>query len=157
MSMIGLYLAVPQAELEQLRAEPEEIEEFLAGPRGDDAFSADKSWHGIHYLLTGSTVPTADVLSNVIFGKGPLGTADLGYGPPLATDASDVRAIAAALEQVPDDAVRARFEPAAMDEVYPGFWDDDDALEAVMEALDELRGFYRDAAANGDAVIVWFA
>ncbi|WEF31922.1 YfbM family protein [Pseudoduganella chitinolytica] len=157
MSMIGLFLAVPQAELGALRAEPEEIEEFLSGPRGDDAFCVDKSWHAIHYLLTGSTVPVPGPLSNVVFGVGPLGNLDLGYGPPLCTDAADVKTIAAALEAVSDDAVQARFDPAAMDEVYPSFWDEEDALPIVMEALGELRAFYREAAAQGYAVITWLA
>ncbi|GGX86194.1 DUF1877 family protein [Massilia dura] len=156
MSMIGRFLAVPQSELDALRAAPGKITELLFDTRYDDALRVEKAWHGIHYLLTGTVAAGKWPLANVIFGRTPIGEEDLGYGPALGTDAADVPAISAALEAITDTELRARFDPDSMDEIYPNIWDEgDEALDYLIEHLQNLRGFYRDAAANAHAVITW--
>lgn len=158
MSMIGRFLAVPQAELDALRDAPEQIDEVLFVTHEEDAVHVEKAWHGIHFLLTGDVVPGTGPLANVVFGRSPVGDEDLGYGPALATDAAAVPAIAAALEAVTDDQLRARFDPDAMDEIYPNIWDEgDEALDYLIHHLQQVRAFYRNAAAQGHAVITWLA
>ena len=156
MSMIGHFLAVPQGELDALRADPEQVSEALFTTHEEDAVDVEKAWHGIHFLLTGKVVPGDGPLDNVVFGRAPVGDEDLGYGPAMATDAADVPAVAAALEAVTDDELRARFDPEAMDEIYPNIWDEgDEALDYLIDNLQEVRAFYRNAAAQGHAVITW--
>jgi hypothetical protein len=41
-----------------------------------------------------------------------------------------------------------------MDDIYPNCWDEPDALDWLMEHLQALRAFYRDAAAAGRAVVM---
>jgi hypothetical protein len=155
MSMIGHLLAVAQAELDALRGAPEQINEMLFDTRVEDSLRIEKAWHGIHFLLTGTVATGTGPLANVIFGRTPVGE-DLGYGPALATDAADVPAIAAALSAITDDELRRRFDPDAMDEIYPNIWDEgDDALDYLLGHLQELRTFYRHATANSAAVITW--
>lgn len=156
MSMIGHFLAVPQAELDALRDDPQQVEEALFSTHEDDDVAVEKAWHGIHFLLTGEVASGPWPLANVVFGRTPIGDEDLGYGPAMATDAADVPAIAAALAALADDELRARFDPDAMDEIYPNIWDEgDEALEYLMHHLQHVRAFYRDAAAQGKAVITW--
>lgn len=156
MSMIGHFLSVPQAELDALRADPEQVQEALFTTHEDDDVNVEKAWHGIHFLLTGKIVPGEGPLDHVVFGHAPIGEEDLGYGPAMASDAADVADIAAALEAVTDDELRTRFDPDAMDEIYPNIWDEGDgALDYLMEHLQEVRAFYRNAAAQGHAVITW--
>jgi hypothetical protein len=158
MSMIGHFLAVPQAELDALRDEPEQVGEALFTTHAEDAVDVEKAWHGIHFLLTGDVAPGKGPLANVVFGRTPIGDEDLGYGPALATDAADVPAIAAALAALTDDELRARFDPAAMDDIYPNIWDEgDQARDYLIDYLQDVRAFYRDAAAQGHAVITWLA
>ncbi|GGB99060.1 YfbM family protein [Pseudoduganella buxea] len=155
MSMIGSFLALPQTELAALRDEPERIHDVLDSHE-NDVVDVDKAWHGIHFLLTGTVAAGAGPLANVVFGRVPVGDEDVGYGPAMATDAADVPAIAAALASVTDETLRTRFAPDAMAEIYPNIWDEgDEALDYLLENLDTLRTFYRDAAAGGLAVITW--
>ena len=155
MSMIGHYLAVPQSRLDALREEPDQIDEFLSGPDAGEAVDIEKAWHGLHFLLTGSVAAGTGPLANVVFGREPIGD-DLGYGPAMVTDADAVQAVASALAAVTDDRLRARFDPDAMDEIYPNIWDEgDEALDYLLDHLQALRAFYRDAAASGHAVITW--
>ncbi len=155
MSMIGNFLALPQAELVALRDEPERIHQVLDSHE-DAADDVDKAWHGIHFLLKGTVAAGTGPLANVVFGRVPVGDEDVGYGPAMSTDADDVPAVAAALAGVTDDTLRARFDPEAMADIYPNIWDEgDEALDYLLENLATLRAFYRDAAAKGRAVITW--
>jgi Domain of unknown function (DUF1877) len=47
---------------------------------GDTAVDLDKAWHGIHYLLTGTTLSNRTLASKVIMGGEDIGP-DFGYGP----------------------------------------------------------------------------
>jgi hypothetical protein len=60
MSMIGNFLAVSAAKVEELMKNPEDIAAFLeeiteSVEDNRDFLDVDKAWHGIHFLLTGST------------------------------------------------------------------------------------------------------
>lgn len=52
---------------------------------------------------------------------------DGGYGPARLVRPDAVRAVAAALDAVDIETLRARFDPAAMTaaDIYPGLWADD--------------------------------
>lgn len=153
MSMTGYFVAVPQAELNALRQDPEDASTFLYETHADDALDVGKAWHGIHFLLTGTVGGGSGPLDTVVYGRTPLDE-EMQYGTVMATDAADVPAIAAALAAVPDEALRQRFDPSGMDDIYPNCWDEPDALDWLMEHLQALKAFYRDAAAAGRAVVM---
>ena len=156
MSMIGHFLALPQATLDDLREDPEQVPTFLFETHADAALNVEKTWHGIHFLLNGTVAGGSGPLANVVFGRTPVGDDDeMGYGPAMATDAADVPAIAAALAAVTDDQLRQRFDADAMADIYPNIWDEDDALDWLMDYVAPLRAFYDDAAGRGQAVISW--
>ena len=110
-----------------------------------DLGDLDKSWHGIHYLLTGKADESGTPLEFLVAGGTLVGDEDVGYGPPRVFTSAETRAIAGALAVVTDDELRSRFAPDAMmsAEIYPEIWDrdptDDDTLGYLMEYVAILR------------------
>lgn len=131
------------------------MDELLESDDDETSVDLDKAWHGIHWLLTGSAEPTAEVASEAIFGGEPIGE-DLGYGPGRLLSAAGVGAVAARLRELEPDTLRARMDPAAMEDagIYPLIWDEDDVFDTYLApAFENLRAFYSTAAQSGEAVI----
>jgi hypothetical protein len=68
----------------------------------------DKSWHGIHFLLTGSAWGGKPPLSNAVLGGKEFGQ-DLGYGPARYLTPDQVKEVAAALDEITEATLRAQF------------------------------------------------
>ena len=154
-----------QAELtERIR----NIQAALASGRGPTAFpldqttassgrrrlSLDKAWHGVHYLLTGDPEST-EGLGVVMLGGTEIGD-DEGYGPARYFTTSEVAELVAALDAPGTaEAAAARYDADRMRElsIYPGGWDDDEERDWLLDALDQLRAFFRDSAKGGEAII----
>jgi hypothetical protein len=164
MVLIGRRLSAD--ELAAVRADPTAVDALLYGDLDDEAkmpkpeLDLDKSWHGIHYLLTGTDsgrsvkAPTQAILGGTETGQ------DGGYGPPRLLDRDTVRAVATALDALDVKVLRARFDPDAMTaaEIYPDIWSNStDELDHLMSHYTELRRFYHAAAANGQAVLLAIA
>jgi hypothetical protein len=118
--------------------------------------SLEKSWHGLHYLLTGE----------VWEGNGPLGFL-LAGGEHLDGDEEsgvrwfeprDVAKIDSALAAVTDDVLWSRFDAAEMEaqEIYPGIWDEDEdeLKDEYLMYFAELKKVVRAAATAGQGLIV---
>lgn len=125
-------------------------------PAEGEEIELEKAWAGIHYLLAGDMGPTDSPLS-FIMGGVEIGEDDIGYGPARAVRAADVRAIQAGLQPITPDAFRARYNPAELnaEEVYPAMWDDDDALDYLVEYYEMLKAFIDDAAARNHGLIIY--
>jgi hypothetical protein len=120
----------------------------------------DKSWHGIHYLLTGRADESGTPLEFLVAGGTFVGDDDVGYGPPRVFTAAETREIAAALAAVTDEDLRSRFAPEAMmaAEIYPEIWDrdptDDDTLGYLMENVALLREAMTTVTSRGHGLLV---
>jgi hypothetical protein len=131
----------------------------LADGEGDLG-DLDKSWHGIHYLLTGTADEGGAPLDFLVAGGVDVGDEDVGYGPPRAFTSEETRAIAAALAAISDDELRSRFAPEAMmkAEIYPEIWDrdpkDDDTLGYLMEYVAILRAAIASVTSRGHGLLV---
>lgn len=120
------------------------------------AVDLDKAWHGVHYLLTGSTGEDGTVLGMAVMGGDPLGD-DLGYGPVRLLGPEQVRRVAAALAALDHEQVKLRFNRFALRalKIYPDIWNEPDVLEDyLLPNLDDLIAFYTEAAAAGEAVLL---
>jgi hypothetical protein len=121
----------------------------------------DKSWHGIHWLLTGNADEGGAPLDFLVAGGAHVGLDDVGYGPPRVFTAAETRAIAAALDRVTDDELRRRFDPEAMmrAEIYPEIWDRDPAADDTFgylaENVEALRRALATATSNGHGIMVY--
>lgn len=161
MVLIGRRLSAD--ELAAVRADPTAVDALLYGDLDDDEaempepeLDLDKSWHGIHYLLTGTAWRIGEGADAAILGGAEIGQ-DGGYGPARLLDQSTVRAVATALDALDVEVLRARFDPAAMAaaEIYPDIWTNGvDELDYLMSHYTQLRRFYHAAAANGQAVLL---
>jgi Domain of unknown function (DUF1877) len=167
MSMIGNLRRLPDDDLRRLLDDPELIIEYLDEDSDDESFGPhadleiDKSWHGIHFLLTKSAWEGELPLAFLVLGGHQIGDEDLGYGPARGFSSDEVHEIAEALEAIDVAELRRRFDPAAMTaaEIYPAIWDrppaEDDTLGYLASYYGELRAFIAGAAAKDEAVLVY--
>jgi Domain of unknown function (DUF1877) len=172
MSMIGNLRRTTDARLDALLADPESIVAYLypeeaeedAKEEQTEAFAdleIDKSWHGIHFLLTGTAWEGDAPLNFIATGGEEVGDVDLGYGPARVFKSAEVKAIAAALAPLTAEVLKKRFDPSLMTrlEIYPTIWDRpheaDDNLEYLLESYEQLRAFVAGAAENDEGLIVF--
>ena len=112
----------------------------------------------LHFLLTGSAWEGDPPLHFIVAGGESIGEVDVGYGPARGFSPDEVRAIATALQPITADALRARFDAAALakHDIYPTIWDEgDEACDYLVEYFEQLKTFVRDAAETRDALIVY--
>jgi hypothetical protein len=121
-----------------------------------ERLSIDKAWGGLRYLLC-RVDSDRKSLGLAVLGGTDIGD-HTGYGPARYLSPPRVKAVAAALSTVTHEALRQHYDAADMNAavVYPGRWDDgdnNDSLDWLLHAFDELRHFYHGAADRGKAVI----
>jgi hypothetical protein len=165
MSMRGCYRRVTVAELDKLLKDSSDIFAFLYPDDPTDLpedrfLDIDKTWAAIQFLLTGDVIGDQGEppLSNAVLGGTWLGDVDVGYGPARYLLPQEVRAVATALDAIPEAELRNRFDMAAMARagVYPGVWkDEEEELGYLLPWYAALQTFMREAAQAGDAVLLW--
>lgn len=130
----------------------------LADGEGLDT-DLDKAWHGLHFLLTGTSDGGTFPAGFLLLGGEEIDE-DVGYGPAQAFSAAQTRQIAAHLAALDDSELAARFDPAKMMalNIYPEIWDrpavEEDTLGYLMENLNLLRRVVTQASAAGRGLIV---
>jgi hypothetical protein len=123
----------------------------------------EKSWHGIHYLLTGTAWEGDPPLNFLVLGGRVVGDIDVGYGPPHALTAAETGSVSDALARVGDEELRGRFDPAAMmkQKIYPEIWDrgpdEDDTLGYLMENVGVLREFLAQVVGRNQGLVVYIS
>ena len=163
MGMAVCFAAVTPDTLAQLLDAPDGVEGYLHpdddGDEPPHTADADKAWHGIHYLLTGTAWEGRAPFSWAILGAADIGP-DLGMGPARYLTPDQVVRLAAALDSLTQEELTARFNPQDMQDkgIYPEvIWvrDGEDALAYLLENFAVMADFYRDTAARGDGVLQW--
>jgi hypothetical protein len=137
--------------LQELQAAGGEIP--VDGP-GEDGLSLEKSWHSLHYLLTGSAEPVDSLLGNTILGGKEIGP-DLGYGPARFLDPNRVRAVAEALARMSTRDLARRFDLKTMKAVKIYACHDEGELELAQHYFEHLVQYYTDAASRGNAMLLY--
>jgi hypothetical protein len=121
----------------------------------------DKSWHGIHFLLTGRADEGDTPLDFLLAGGAEVGDEDVGYGPARVFTSAETKRIATALAALSDDELKRRFAPDAMmkAEIYPEIWDrdpaKDDTLRYLMEYVKVIRETLATVTAQGQGLLVY--
>lgn len=161
MSMIGNYVRVPEEELNDLLERAEQIDSFLYDETSEHSrrLDIDKSWHVIHFLLTGSTWGGEPPWSEVVMGGTDISDEDVGYGPARYLLPSEVRNVADALRLLPWQDVASRWDSAAIRDadIYPEWSDAPEDLEYVQHNYEALQKFFEQAAQHHEAVILWLS
>jgi len=126
------------------------------GKLANQELDLHKSWHCLHFMLTGKAEETGGTpLGDAILGGVEIGgeEADTGYGPPRALKPAQVRAVADALADFPIDQRAQEFDAMAAEKA--GIYVAKHDPEELNEYFGKLRSFYDDAARKGNAVILW--
>jgi hypothetical protein len=152
-----------------LRFLPIRIEEVdpsapLPPPPGDDVLDLEKSWHGLHFLFTGTARETELPTGFLISGGLDLEAEDDDSVPRLL-NADQVREIDLFLQSLSRDELAHRYDGRRMTEleVYPDvIWMRDTdrehpGLDHLLDAFDDLRAFIAAARERGEAVVVHVA
>lgn len=161
MSMIGNYRRLTPTALNDLLAEPRTVRDVLYGKRTaetpDRHLSIETAWHAIHYLLNGDAWGGTGPLGQAALGGSPVGDEDLGYGPARFLVPREVIEVSRALDGVSPDDLWARFDPEALREaeILPEFDGGAGDREFLRFHYESLRDFFRTAAAEGEAIILY--
>ena len=116
----------------------------------------DKSWHAIHFLLTGEAWSDALPQGALFAGEAVGGDPEV---EPVARllDPETVKAFAGYLSTKPDDFVETTLDFAALEaaDIYPQIWDrkDQTDIEYVALFFRGLRSFVQEAAAANEAIV----
>ena len=156
--MRGNYRRVTANELAALQRAPGKVVEFLYPPDGADPpedrfLDVDKSWHTLHYLLTGTRDVGHPPLCNVVLGGTELGVEDVGYGPARFLTPAEVKEVAGALSRITESSLRQRLNAETMKEL-----DIEDAEEELGYVLSHYRvlvPFFQEADRAGDAMLLY--
>jgi len=120
----------------------------------EEGLLLDKSWHALHYLLTGHAEEAPPPLGDAILGGTELGEG-LGYGPARFLTPEEVGATSAALNKVSAEDLARRFDLPTMiaAEIYA--CRDERDLRLAQEYFSELVRYYSDAATRGNAMLLY--
>jgi hypothetical protein len=135
--MILTLTIVTHDQFEALLAKPDTLGDVLRANRAQKV-SLEKSWHGLHFLLTssasGGTGPEAFLLS----GGEPCG-ADRGYGPARLLRPDAVHTLSDTLAAISDDQHWGRYDAERMtaEGIYPMIWDEEES-----DLREEYLGYY---------------
>jgi len=143
----------------ELRAEIlKELE--AAGARAQDGPTEDglrleKSWHVLHYLLTGKTEEAPPPLGNAVLGGEEIGE-ERDYGRVRCLTPEQVREVAAALAKISkDDLVRSvDLESMAAAKIIHTCKDQSE-VELAQHYYEHMASYYAAAAANGNAMLLY--
>ncbi|MDQ3809408.1 MAG: YfbM family protein [Chloroflexota bacterium] len=156
--MDGHLRPASDAEIERLLAHPEEITRLLygGGLDGRERVDLGRTWHAIHFGLTGSRLGGTPPLNFLVDEGTPVGNVDVGYGPARALTSERVRDLALALASI--EPGQLRLDAAALDAaaIYPGEWSSNgQAVQSVAERYRDMRALVLRAAEAGLGLLLY--
>lgn len=159
-------------ELQQLLNSPKELLKLVAPPTENlqnydfttgagPKLELEKSWNGLHFLLTGSQWEGEPPLSFTVMGKDNLIPADendrnWSYGPPRFVPPETVKEIDAALKATDFESLwNSRDFTSPENDLYAFHPDDlEEEKEWLGTYFNQLCEFYESAAASNSAVVM---
>jgi hypothetical protein len=118
------------------------------------ALALDKTWHAIHYLLTGSIEETEGVLASAIFGGRVLGDEESQARLLMPDEVAD---LSHALIAIPPEELLRRYNADELNDagVYFNSWSaSNEDTDYVRDYYRSMIEFYRTAARDSKAVII---
>lgn len=161
MSMCASFASIDRNLIVRLQRDPSLIHELIEaqGEGAPEILDIDRSWHGIHFVLTGSAEGGEGPLAAAVFGGEEIGD-DIGYGPARLLMPQEVQAVASALLDLGPEAFESRYDPEALtaEGIYPdGIWSEDPAAarDYLVDNFKELQGFYARSSRAGAGILMW--
>ena len=142
------------------RLPAEKILTTLDDAVGKRVFEVDKAWHGLHWILSGTTSDPGGPLGPVVLGGQPFAS-ELAWGePPRWMPPQEVAVLAGRLQRITRRDVVAGIDQEAMGEarLYPSVIWRRGPLEVLAleqgQAFETVRDGYVSAASRGDGMVV---
>ncbi len=160
MGMQCALYAASEAAARQALEDPEALSDIFRGdPLSKRAVRLEKSWHGLHFVFTGSAWEGDEPLNFLLGGGEPVGEAgDEEEAPARVLLPDFVRKLKKALDGISRDEFERRFDLEKLEEaeIYPEIWDEElsDLLEEYRMYFDNLKAFVDAVAERGDAILV---
>jgi Domain of unknown function (DUF1877) len=161
MGMVFSAMRVSNLELEKFQKESDSFEEeFYNGEHDEITIDLDKSWDGLHFLLTENTIQqSSHFLTQIFQSKDVLNVyQDMGYGPANYLDSSTVKELNSELQKISSEDLKSKYDPDLMNDkgIYPGMWNME-AWEYFEEYFMILKNFYKTASENDEAIIMFIS
>lgn len=137
--------------------------DFIYEENKENLLDIDKSWHAIHFTLTGCAYggEEGDILSNLVFGGEPINEKDMGCGPARLFTKEKTAQLSEALKKWDKTAFCKNFNVADMLEhdIYPVMSGEDDAdfFTYVWTCFDALKEFFQKAAEERQSVLTFIS
>lgn len=137
--------------------EPNTATNPIAELKRGEEISLDKSWHGLHYLFTGTTWEGEPPASFLLNWGSEIGDVDVGYGPARGFTAQETSTISHYLSSITIETLTQRYNPQRMMEleIYPTIWDRDGELDYLLEYFPILSNFVNESRAKGMGFVVY--
>jgi hypothetical protein len=142
----------------------ESVDDYLDAPRGPSQARAeldlDKSWHGLHYLLTGTAWEGDEPACFLVQGGAVLGEDADEECQARVLSRAEVAAFSRHLSSLTTADLLDRFDARQMMalEIYPEIWDRPDEVaisrQYLADNFDALRRFVEEAALEGDRLVI---
>lgn len=160
MERFGRLAMVSSEMAEQLIDDATGILAFLAADVASPAeLDLGETWHGLHFLFTGTAWDGEPPLGFLVVGGQEVGV-DLGAGLARIFGIEQVKAIAAALASYSVEDLRRAFDPEkfAAAGISPEVWDEpyQELRDQYAAALEDLKDFVQRAAAAERSLVVAF-
>ena len=161
MSMIGNFVELSPKDLDRLIANPSAVVDFIypEEEQRENSIDIDKSWHAIHFTLTGSAWEGEPPLANLVLGGVEVGD-DVGYGPARYLTADQVKEVVEAIKVIGAQEFAHRFNRQKLlaNDIYPDIWDDseetdEEQLDYLLTWYQQLATYYATAARKGNAML----
>jgi hypothetical protein len=119
----------------------------------------DKSWHGLHFLLTGRLEGGNPPLSLTLMGGKPIPDRHglMGFGPALKLTPEEVREVSEALETLSSDELLRRYDQKEMQEhgVYAMGQSAEEDCDYLRFHYGKLAAFYSEARVAHNGMLVY--
>jgi hypothetical protein len=163
MSMDCTLFAASPSLIERCAVEPEEFIARLAEQVAESSrLALHKTWHGLHFTLTGKAWEGKQPLAFLVIGGEPIAAEgdeeDEAYSPPRILSPAFVKKLNKALAAITSEEFSKRFDlkRLAREEIYPRIWNEspDALLREYLAAFESVREFIAACAERGDGVVV---
>lgn len=116
----------------------------------------EKSWHCLHFLLSGKVSETGDEpIEKAILGGAEIADTEgvMGYGPARYLEPGEVKKITAALESYPIEQKASKFSPAAAEAAK--IYCPNHSAEGLVHYFNLVKNYYREAVSKKHAMLIW--
>ncbi len=169
MEMLCTLRSLTENQRQKLLEHPEKLEEFLddAEDFGDAEgarfldLDIGETWHGLQYLMTGTSWEGKAPLDFLVRGGQDVGDIPSDEGTARVLTADEVKALSKALAALPEKTLAGRYDAGKMqaEDIYPGMWeeppDDLDPKEELLSYFEELKKFMATVEKRGHGLLVF--